>query len=355
MSVDDVGPLGLNVGPAVTELTLGGSGNVVLNAALGAYGVNKIGGGTMTLGTNERLSSAAGTTVTVTAGTLNLNGFTQSVANLAMKGSTVATGAGILTVAGTGSIAYTGGASDTQATISGNVNLGAANRTINVADGGAATDMLISAVVTGDPGVGIIKTGAGRLELTGANTFSGAAVVKNGALGLRRQRGRQHQRSAGQHRQPVTVGDAVEGTDAGLLATADNRILPCRSIWLPETAPGFWAPPPPAPTAPRSPASSAAAATWLFRPLGRAGQAQQRCQHVQRQGEHPQRLPVRDMPPAPAPDAGHEEIIIGATGSQQRTRASSSTTPPSRRPGRSTWSRATPVRPTSPQPQRAAR
>jgi len=78
-------------------------------------------------------------------------------------------------------------ASASTATISGSVNLrgdgGYNNAVFNVADGTAATDLLVSAAVTESNGsVGITKNGAGTMVLTGANNYTGATVVSGGKL-----------------------------------------------------------------------------------------------------------------------------------------------------------------------------
>ena len=78
-------------------------------------------------------------------------------------------------------------ASADTAVISGRINLrgdgGNNNESFNVADGSAETDLLISAAITEDFGsVGITKTGAGTLELSGANIYTGNTIVQQGQL-----------------------------------------------------------------------------------------------------------------------------------------------------------------------------
>lgn len=80
-------------------------------------------------------------------------------------------------------------ASATTATISGRVNLrgdgGYGSAAFNVADGAASTDLLVSAAITESSGaVGITKTGAGTMTLTGNNTFTGTVNVNAGTLQL---------------------------------------------------------------------------------------------------------------------------------------------------------------------------
>jgi len=52
-----------------------------------------------------------------------------------------------------------------------------------VADGAAATDLLVSAAITESAaGYGISKAGAGVMSLTGANTYSGTTTISQGTL-----------------------------------------------------------------------------------------------------------------------------------------------------------------------------
>jgi len=75
-------------------------------------------------------------------------------------------------------------ASSTTSTVSGALNLrgdgGYSTMVINVANGAAETDLLISGNITGGPG--ITKRGAGQLVLSGANSYSGNTIVEAGSL-----------------------------------------------------------------------------------------------------------------------------------------------------------------------------
>jgi autotransporter-associated beta strand protein len=78
-------------------------------------------------------------------------------------------------------------ASAVTATVSGALNLrgdGAyTTMAVNVADGTAATDLLISGVISQQFGtVGITKSGSGTMQLTGNNTYTGATTVTGGTL-----------------------------------------------------------------------------------------------------------------------------------------------------------------------------
>ena len=62
-----------------------------------------------------------------------------------------------------------------------NVDLNAATRTFTVADGGAATDLQVGAVLTNG---NVTKAGAGTMTLTQNNTYTGTTTVSGGTLQL---------------------------------------------------------------------------------------------------------------------------------------------------------------------------
>ena len=107
---------------------------------------------------------------------LNLNGYSATIGGLTLSSGTAASGAGTLTLSG--NVAGTGNQS---ATISGNLNLGGVTREVNVANGTADDDLVISAAVANG---GILKTGAGRLVLGGNSGYDGDTVVSNGAVAV---------------------------------------------------------------------------------------------------------------------------------------------------------------------------
>ena len=111
-------------------------------------------------------------------GTLDLNGFSDTIGSLTLTGGTVATGVGVLTLGGD----VTANASSVTAVISGNLSLGSATRTITVAAGSANPDLTISAAISGNIGVGLSKTGPGLLRLSGSNTYSGVTTVQEAFL-----------------------------------------------------------------------------------------------------------------------------------------------------------------------------
>jgi autotransporter-associated beta strand protein len=111
-----------------------------------------------------------------TSSQLNLNGWNSTIGSLTLSNATVVSGSGTLTL--NGQVTCSG---NLGSTISGNLNLGGVLQTVNVANGAAADDLVISAAVSNG---GIEKTGAGRLVLSGTNTFDGNVVVSNGVLAV---------------------------------------------------------------------------------------------------------------------------------------------------------------------------
>src|SRR5262249_4814006 len=107
------------------------------------------------LHSNQILDTAA---VTVNGGgTLSLSAFSDTIGALTVAGGSVTTGTGMLTVNGlvtltagsiNGSLTLNNNivsnAAAVSATISANLDLGAATRTVTVADGAAADDLVIS-------------------------------------------------------------------------------------------------------------------------------------------------------------------------------------------------------------------
>ena len=85
-------------------------------------------------------------------------------------------------------------ASANTSTISGRLRVRAdvtTNMTFNVANGTAATDLLVSAAITqtnhiGGTHVGITKSGAGKMVLSAPNNYSGPTTVSGGILSLQR-------------------------------------------------------------------------------------------------------------------------------------------------------------------------
>ncbi|MCW5548464.1 MAG: autotransporter-associated beta strand repeat-containing protein, partial [Opitutaceae bacterium] len=69
--------------------------------------------------------------------------------------------------------------SNATVTLTNAINLGGGNREIRVANGSALVDGVISGVISNG---GLIKTGEGTLNISGANTYTGTTEIRGGAL-----------------------------------------------------------------------------------------------------------------------------------------------------------------------------
>ncbi len=156
-----------------------GSLSIEAGATVQFYGSTDYDGSTI-----AENQTASATAVTLGEGAVfDLNGRTNTIASLAMQGSTVAIRAnGHLTV--TGAISASANATNLTATIQGPgvLDLNGGNAAVTVADDAdLAEDLAIGAVVVNGS---LTKTGAGTLTLSGANTYAGATTVNAGSLRL---------------------------------------------------------------------------------------------------------------------------------------------------------------------------
>jgi autotransporter-associated beta strand protein len=167
------------------SLTKSGASTWTLTGVNGYKGSTTVSGGTLALGIAGAIPSTSA--VTVSAGTLDLANFDQTLSAataLTMGGTAsvtpaVTTGTGTLTLGG--NVTYSATNNGLGSTITGKLSLGGAERTFTVGDStNAAEDMAISANISG--AYGLIKAGAGTLVLSGANTYAGDTVVNAGAL-----------------------------------------------------------------------------------------------------------------------------------------------------------------------------
>ncbi|MBN8460812.1 MAG: autotransporter-associated beta strand repeat-containing protein [Verrucomicrobia bacterium] len=136
------------------------------------------------------------TSLTINGGTVTTAGVTH-IWNLSggvnMTGGTLQSNNGVSDANGSQmewiNSTVTTNASAATATIGGRIRMradgGAAGITFNIADGDAATDLLVSAAITeASGGRSITKTGAGTMALSGTNTYTGSTTVSDGVLSL---------------------------------------------------------------------------------------------------------------------------------------------------------------------------
>jgi autotransporter-associated beta strand protein/T5SS/PEP-CTERM-associated repeat protein len=170
-----------NAGPSI--LTLGGSGSTYAGGTI----VNP--GTIQTAATN---TLPAGGPVTVIGGTLDLNGFGQSIGTLKLSDPTttplsprpVISSAAAATLTLSGDVTYSPGAAGSpSAKIATDLSVGLATRTINVtAASSDPYDVVITGHITG--GSGMTKAGPGNLVLTNTSGYTGATTVNGGTLYL---------------------------------------------------------------------------------------------------------------------------------------------------------------------------
>ncbi len=169
-------------------LSLNKSGTA--NAIAGPLSV--VGGTVQYSGTagSDQIADNAAVTLANGAGvaTLDLNGVSDTIGTLTIGGASgtttsqgmVTTGSGTLTLSGNLSYISTGSGAITHS-ISGKLDLGSASRTFSIQNNPSATELDITAAISGT-GLGIIKTSSGTLSLSGANTYSGPTAVNAGTL-----------------------------------------------------------------------------------------------------------------------------------------------------------------------------
>jgi autotransporter-associated beta strand protein len=131
--------------------------------------------------------------VAISGGTFDFGAFQEYLRTVDLTGGTL-TGTGAadhIIIRAPADLNINSFASATPSTIdglgSGKLDLTFGNLVLNVADGAAATDLLITTAISENTGAGsgaksLTKTGAGTLVLAGTNTYTGATTVSNGTL-----------------------------------------------------------------------------------------------------------------------------------------------------------------------------
>ncbi len=117
-------------------------------------------------------------------GQFNINGGTITFREIQLASH--ASNSGKLVMGGDATFAQTGGAgtsvirSTGSLAQAGSISLSAGNRTFTVNNGSAAVDLNVRAAVTGTGR--LIKSGAGTMQLSAANTYSGGTTITSGVL-----------------------------------------------------------------------------------------------------------------------------------------------------------------------------
>ena len=175
-----------------TSILKADAGTWLLSGVNTYTGTTTVNNGTLRIGSSSSLANSAVTVNANLAGAtalLDLNGFNATVTSLTFGGTggtttstgNVATGGGILTLGG--NVTYTNTGNPLGSTLSGNLALGAASRIFTINDSAStAAELTVSAAIAGGAGVALTKAGAGRLILSGANTYAGATTVSAGVL-----------------------------------------------------------------------------------------------------------------------------------------------------------------------------
>jgi len=174
-------------------LTLGGTG-VSSAGALRNISGNNTYSSPLTLSAATRINSDAGTLTLSKAGTITGATFGLTVGGAG--NTTIASGSGTTsgtltkdgsdTLTLTGTNTYTGGITISEGTLSVGSGAGSGSISGNVTNNGTLTfnrssnDLTYAGAISGTGA--LIKSGAVRLTLTGANTYSGATTVRGGAL-----------------------------------------------------------------------------------------------------------------------------------------------------------------------------
>jgi autotransporter-associated beta strand protein len=125
---------------------------------------------------SNQIADGAALILNETAQFLMLNNSSETFAGLSLRGVTVNTGGGTLTI--TNSISSVG--SPNTARLEGKLKFSAGSpHAISVADGAAGNDLIVAAQIAG---AGFEKIGAGSLILSGNNTYTGTAKLSAGSM-----------------------------------------------------------------------------------------------------------------------------------------------------------------------------
>jgi autotransporter-associated beta strand protein len=191
-----------------TGLTTVSNGMLLLNKTAGVtsiVGDVLVNGGILDCNTANQIATTS--SLTLSSGTWDTSGQTQTINSFTFQGGTLTqsggtinlgsastaltmrdtTIAGPIVLSGGGSVVFDNTNNGT-ATISSTLNLGGNITSFDIAEGTAATDMVISGVISNG---GVTKISAGQLQFsgTGANTYTGLSTVSAGTLLLSKTAG----------------------------------------------------------------------------------------------------------------------------------------------------------------------
>ncbi len=191
-----------------------------------------ISGGTVVLGAADQIASTSSVTISSNNG-LQMAGYDDTIGSLTLENVSLDTGTATLTLTG----GLSNDASSTQTTLAGNLGLAAGTHAVTIADPQSSTpDMIVSAAISG-PG-GITKTGTGNLELSGADTFTGAVEIQAGTVtivagasfsgtsGFTVESGAELNLGSGASLSaPITAAGAGAGDGGAIVSTAGSNTL----------------------------------------------------------------------------------------------------------------------------------
>lgn len=211
----------ITAGGTSRDITFGGDGDIIASGRIGSGGTNPvdqvlkdgtgtltlsdttndftstltINNGTVKLGASEVITNAEN--VTINRGTLNLNGFAETITALTLGNATTtvagstasivdSVGGGILRLTSgvtynTGSVGFENG----QALISADLDLNNATRTFTVNDNTTLGEEVHISGDISNSGVavaGLTKSNAGTLVLSGTNSYNGNTTINTGVL-----------------------------------------------------------------------------------------------------------------------------------------------------------------------------
>ena len=184
----------------------GGTSNLILNGGVVGLGTGDFQRALGTAAANIQFTGSGGFAAYTADRTVNLGGAAAGVTWAG--GSFVPTGSSLIL-----------GASDSANTLTfqNPIAFNGAARTVQVDNGSAATDAILSGVLSGTGSSGLTKTGAGTLALTATNTYSGVTTVSAGTLSIAAD--------GGLGTAPVSVTAGLLVLNGGTLATTADITL----------------------------------------------------------------------------------------------------------------------------------